>query len=181
MIGYSGSPRASRLTFRAAVRYWSSVVGDTNNSSATLSNPLVTLSAGRSNSRAIFCGRSLNPNRSRMAFPYSVRVRRRTGGMGPVLGASTAERSSSLVSHDVSASARAGSGCGAPVGGITPVCTFRRTFSQASGRSLGLPTSSVSSSSPAVLERWLWHVTQNRSMVCLEEDADIGGAEVLSA
>src|SRR5262249_5988952 len=45
-------------------------------------------------------------------------------------------------------------------GGIVPVCTLRTTFSHTSASAPGLSTSIRSSFSPAVLRRWLWHVTK---------------------
>ena len=52
------------------------------------------------------------------------------------------------------------SGRGRPAGGIVPARSRAITFSQISGLACGDAASTASSARPAVLIRWLWHVTQ---------------------
>ena len=52
------------------------------------------------------------------------------------------------------------SGCRAPAGGMSPPRTLRTTFSQISAEPATSSTLMLSSVSPAVLRRWLWHDVQ---------------------
>jgi hypothetical protein len=70
------------------------------------------------------------------------------------------------VSHDTKPERPASSGFEAPGGGIMPTRTFRTTFSQISESAGMRARSNVSSARPAVLARWLWHVTQYWLMNC---------------
>ena len=73
-----GSPTARRLSLRAADRYWSSSAGETERASAMLSNPSVTWSGGSSDATS-----TSSASRSRIAFPYSVRLSRWNDWVGP--------------------------------------------------------------------------------------------------
>ena len=160
ITGISGSPTASRLILRAASRYRSIVAGETNNRSAMLSKPLLTLSAGSSNEKSISFGSASSASRSRTAFWYSVRLKRCSSGSVPGFGFAAAERSSSLSRNVATESYVALSGRGAPGGGIVAERSLRMTFSQTSGLALTRLVSAGSITSPAVFSRALWHVTQ---------------------
>ena len=108
-----------------------------------LSKPNAESSAGSSDRTS-----TSSASRSRMTLPYSARLRRRSSGR-PGFG-TTAARSSSAVSHDVSDATVASSGRGIPCGGIARVRTLRVTASQIAGCASTWARSSVSSVSPPV-------------------------------
>ena len=155
MVGAVTLPIARRLIFPAADRYASSSAGDIPNVPAMLSNPWVESSDGRN-----FVASTSSASRSRIAFAYSVRLRRCRPGGGRC---GVAWRSSSLSSQPIRLSRVAGSGRGIPDGGIIPARSFRTTFSPTCAWSPRCARSSLSSSKFAVLSFSLWQVTQYRS------------------
>ena len=200
MGGMLVSPTASRLILRAAARYRSSVDGETNSSSARLSKPLVTLSAGSSVETSNSFGRLSSASRSRTAFWYSVRLSRCSAGRRPGLGASVAARSSSVSNQPMTSSYVASSGRGRPTGGIVRASSLRMTRSHASGSPATWLGSSASSARPAMRNcetcidgavprpftmRSLWQVTQYRSSVASTAAAvaspSAGGADIAGA
>ncbi len=131
--GSDWSPTATALSFCAADRYCSSCVDDTNSRSAMLSNPLLELSAGSNRSRSTSFERFVEPSRSRIAFLYSVRVRRWNSGSLPGSGPGlTRPHPASPSRCEATASYVAASGRGRPAGGIAPDRSFRTTFSHGS-------------------------------------------------
>ncbi len=117
------APTARRLIFCAAVRVRSSSVGESVPAVA-LSNPWTDSSGGSSDAASMSISR-----RSRTAFWYSMRVRRRIVSVRPGSGRARAA-ASSAVSRPESVSAYSpSSGRFFPGGGICRVRSRRTTFS----------------------------------------------------
>ena len=149
---------------RDAARYCSTSGGETFKTSAMLSKPLLSSSAGSSSVTS-----TSRSSRSRIAFPYSVRFRRCKAAR-PGFGFVAAARSIDVSRNDTNDSTSACGGRGRPCGGIIPPRSFRMTFSQVSAPSGIWARSILSSIRPAVLACWLWHITQywSRSARCGE-------------
>ncbi len=163
-----GSPTASALTVRAAVRYCSSSDGDTRSTSAMLSNPFASSSAGSSEVASMSSART-----SRTAAAYSDRLRRWSGDR-PGFGDAAATRSIDVSSDAANASMVASSGRGMPCGGIMRPWSLRTTFSQTSAWSAtrARSTASLSSTRPPVFSRALWQLTQYLSTSARSASAD---------
>jgi hypothetical protein len=150
----SESPTAKPLIFRDAVRYCSSSDGETLRTSAMLSKPLLSSSAGSSEVASIS-----SDSRSRIALAYSARFRR-CKGERPGFGLASAALSMDVSRNDTSASIFDCAGLGMPCGGIIPPRSLRSAFSQTSASSGTRLSSRFSSVRPAVFTRSLWQVTQ---------------------
>src|SRR5437762_635572 len=93
-----GLPTARRLIFRAAKTYRSNNVGE-RSPTVTLSKPWLDSSLGKSEATSTSIAR-----RSRIAFWYSVRLRRRNVSVRPGLGFAAAALSSDDSREDTTAS-----------------------------------------------------------------------------
>ena len=131
----TGAPTASRLILCAAVRYRSSRPGS-RPPRLTLSKPALESSAG---SNAVTS--TSRWRRSRIAFRYSVALRRRSASLRPGSGLDAAARSSSASRYAVRLTYDSRSGRGRPAGGIIPARSFLTTFSQTSALSPTFATS----------------------------------------
>ena len=154
--GRSTSPIASRLILPAADRYASISAGDIVSAPAMLSKPRVESSGGRN-----FVASTSSASRSRIALRVlgaiePVESRRREMRDAPWRRA----RPPSSERSDVHGGRRPDDA--SSVGGIRPARTLRTTFSANSGWSARREKSSwsLSSTSPPVFRRALWHVTQ---------------------
>jgi hypothetical protein len=125
-----------------------------------LSNPSAESSPGSIEAASI--GRS---SRSRMAFSYSVRLRRGSTRV-PGSGAAAACRSSTDSMWPARRSKVARSGRGAPAGGIMPVRSLRTAFSHSTGFAPARSTLRLASDIPPAFSRSLWQVAQYCSITC---------------
>src|SRR5687768_13496195 len=114
--------------------------------------------------------------RSRTAFRYSVRFRRRSVSVRPGSGFRAHVVSSDVSSQVSSARRSSGDGCGMFGGGIVPVRTLCTTFSQSAGLAPGAVTSTLSRTRFAVFTRSLWHVMQYRSITGFATEASSADA-----
>src|SRR5688500_6180059 len=114
--------------------------------------------------------------RSRTAFLYSVRFRRRSVSVRPGSGFRAHAVSSDVSSQVSSARRSSGDCCGMLGGGIVPVRTLCTTFSQSAGLPPGAVTSTLSSTRFAVFTRSLTHVMQYRSMTGFATEASSADA-----
>ena len=110
-------------------------------------------------------------SRSRTAFWYSVRFRRRNVAVRPGSGSAAAARSSAVSMRSRTRAYVVASGRGRGRGGIAPARSLRTTFSHTSPCAGTSRTSTRSSDSPPVSSRSLWQVTQYRSMTAWSADA----------
>ena len=106
-----------------------------------------------------FTSRSM-ASRSRIALLYSARLRRCTAPIRPGFGLVDDARSISCSSIPATLWNVSASGRGLPGGGMDPARSFAITFSTSSAFPASFAVSSVSRSTPAVRDFWLWHVRQ---------------------
>jgi len=118
----------------------------------TLSKPWPLSSAGRREAASMSTAR-----RSRMAFWYSVRLRRRRDSVRPGLSLAASREAARAVRR---VRRSAGEGWGAPGGGMRPVPTLRTIFSQRAGWAVGAGKAAGSRRRPPILAVLLWQLAQ---------------------
>ncbi len=158
----------------AALTYFSISRGEMVRTSPMLSKPWPESSVGKSR-----CAAKSTPNRSRMVFAYSARLRRLAvtrPGSGLTFRSA---RSNSPRTYLISPSTCAAEGCGVPLGGISPLrirCRMRSQPSRFCAREAGVANAERLRLPEA--SRSLWHAAQfllsNGSTTLSKAEAETG-------